>query len=140
METGQPPPAAAVQLLYADTREPARMAIAPNGEFEIHYVPEGSFILSATAITQALPNLDGDGEDNSGGPGGGYMAGSSFGFTVPANGENPGGGAELPVLVTGDVEHANISVPDPQPTNQEAPNNGAGQSAPSAGDSGNGPQ
>ena len=131
--TGQPPPAAAVQLLYADTREPARMAIAPNGEFEIHYVPEGSFILSAIAIAQALPNLDADGEDNSGGAGVGYMAGSSFGFTVPANEGNPAGAAELPVLVTGDVEHANISVPDPQPTNQEAPNNDAGPGVPSTG-------
>jgi hypothetical protein len=131
--TGQPPPAATVQLLYADTREPARMAIAPNGEFEIHYVPEGNFILSATAIAQPLLNPDAEGDDNSGGSGGGYFRGSSFTFTLSANGGSSGGGAELPLVVTGDVEHANISVPDSQPSNQETPNNGAGQGAPSTG-------
>ena len=47
--TNQPPSAATVRLLYADTREPARSMVAPNGEFEFHYVPEDSFILRAAA-------------------------------------------------------------------------------------------
>jgi len=129
---GQPPPSAAVQLLYADTREPARIAVAPNGEFEIHYVPEGSFILSATASAQALPGSDAEGDDNSGGGG---FRGSSFTFSFPANGGSPGGGAELPLLVTGDVEHANISVPDPLPEVNEGTPSGDGQGAPT-GDAG----
>ena len=50
--TGQPPPSASLRLLYADTGEPARVALAPNGEIDLSYVPEGSYILQAMVSTQ----------------------------------------------------------------------------------------
>jgi hypothetical protein len=105
---GQPPSTAMVQLLYADTREAARMAVAVNGEFTIDYVPEGSFILSARASTNVV-NIDpGAGNDSGGG-----FSGSGITMVGPPDGGVLGASAELPLLVTGDVEHAVISVPDP---------------------------
>jgi len=114
--SGQPPPAAAVQLLYADTRELARVAIAPNGEFEMHYVPEGSFILKATASPKPLPqiNLGDDGDQ-------GEMIGISggFGIRLDPNAQEMAGGAEIPLQVTGDIEHVSVTVPDPLATRPE---------------------
>lgn len=110
--TGQHPPAAMVQLLYADTKELARMAIAPDGEFEMPWVPEGSFILRAAASPEPLPNL-GFGDDEDGG---------GFGFIYSAKqdvGELPGA-ADLPLIVAGDIENAIISVPDPPANSQNA--------------------
>ena len=58
-----------MRLLYADTREPARTMVAPNGEFEFHYVSEGSFILHAASSPELLPQVDsGDGDDSGSGP------------------------------------------------------------------------
>jgi hypothetical protein len=115
--TGQPPPAASVQLLYADTQEPARMAIASHGEFELHYVPEGNFVLRAEASPQPLPEIHIGDEDDSGGDRWVPYAGVSNNFAVSVN-EKAAGFAEMPLAVTGDVEHVTIAVPDP-PANRQ---------------------
>jgi hypothetical protein len=44
---------ATVRMFYADTHEFARMAVARHGEFEMAYVPEGSYVLQAVADPQA---------------------------------------------------------------------------------------
>jgi hypothetical protein len=109
--TNQPPSAATVRLLYADTREPARSMVAPNGEFEFHYVPEDSFILRAVAS----PALIGGDDSGSGPPMGRYS------FTVQPGDDGGESGAEIPLAVTSDMDGVSISVPDPQPSNQSAP-------------------
>ena len=125
--TNQPPKAATVRLLYADTRELARTTVAPNGEFEFHYVAEGSFILHAASSPELLPHVDsGDGDDS----GFGFPAGRSSMILQPG-GDVSDGGEEIPLVVTGDMDGVSISVPDPPPSNQ---------SAPSPGDSGSSPQ
>jgi hypothetical protein len=134
--TNQSPRAATVRLLYADTREPARTMVAPNGEFEFHYVSEGSFILHAASSPELLPQVDsGDGDDS----GFGFPAGR-FSLSLQPSDDFSESGEEMPLVVTGDMDGVSISVPEPPPSEQEAPNSGAGQSAPSPGDSGNGPQ
>jgi hypothetical protein len=104
--SGQPPVAANVQLLYADTREFARVAVAPDGEFEIPYVPEGSFILVATAMSEALPKLNFD-EDESIAMAGGHQI--VFGDL----GHSAEGSAEIQLLVSSDTAGVVIAVPDP---------------------------
>ncbi len=106
--SGQPPPMAVLQLLYADTKEPARVAIAQNGEFQMSYVPEESFIVRAVASAQALPNLDPE-EDSANGIG--FVTG---GVRLNAKGdEMPEGAVEIPLLVKGDVAGITIALPDP---------------------------
>lgn len=114
--TNQPPAAATVRLLYADTREPARSMVAPNGEFEFHYVPEDSFILRASASPALWPQSDSGGGDNSGSapPMGRYS------LTLQPAGEGSADGAEIPLAVTSDMDGVIISVPDPAPSNQSA--------------------
>ncbi len=105
--TGQPPPAAGLELLYADNQELARIAIAPDGEFDIPYVPEGNYILRALASPVPIPAL---GEDDAVGIGvfpGEGIAGS------PAI-SKPEGAGEIPLLVKGDIDQVTIAVPDPQ--------------------------
>ncbi len=131
--TGQPPPAAVVQLVYADTEEPARMTVAPNGEFEIRYVPEGSFILRAIASPEPLPQINVEDSEDEGFGNGASAVG--FGFMVSPN-ENAGkmeGGAEVSLLVTGDVDNVNIAVPDPPASHAGAPGSVEGQNATPAG-------
>jgi hypothetical protein len=107
--TNQPPSAATVRLLYADTREPARSMVAPNGEFEFHYVPEDSFILRAVAG----PVPQGGGSDsNSGPPMGRYS------LALQPTDDSSNTGAEIPLAVTSDMDGVSISVPDPPPSNQ----------------------
>lgn len=115
--TNQPPSAATVRLLYADTREPARSMVAPNGEFEFHYVPEDSFILRAAASPALLQQTGGD-DSGSGPPMGRFSV-----VVQPGDGESEGG-AEMPLTVTSDMDGVSISVPDPQPSTQGAPNQG----------------
>jgi hypothetical protein len=134
--TNQPPRAATVRLLYAVTREPARTMVAPNGEFEFHYVPEGSFILHAASSPELLPQVEsGDGDDS----GFGFATGR-FSLTLQPTGDGSDGGEETPLAVTGDMDGVSIDVPDPLPSGQGAAGNGDVQPAPSPGDSGNGPQ
>jgi hypothetical protein len=110
--------------------------VAPNGEFEFHYVSEGSFILHAASSPELLPQVDsGDGDDS----GFGFPAGR-FSLSLQPSDDVSDSGEEMPLVVTGDMDGVSISVPEPPPSEQEAPNSGAGQSAPSPGDSGNGPQ
>jgi hypothetical protein len=106
--TGQPPPNASVQLLYADTKEPLRTAIAPNGEFELHWVPEGAFLLRAAASRERLPEADFPEDDE----GNGFATSTSFVFSLNTMPEAHGS-AEMPLLVAGDVDHLSIAVPDP---------------------------
>jgi hypothetical protein len=129
--TGQPPPLATVELLYADTKETARTAIAPDGEFEMRWVPEGSFILRAAARQDALPNLDftdpdvdfGDGED-----GLGHAIGVSYAMDV--NTGDDSGGADLPLVIVGDMDHVSIAVPNPPAKSQDMQGNESQGSAP----------
>ncbi|MGB8031629.1 MAG: carboxypeptidase-like regulatory domain-containing protein [Terracidiphilus sp.] len=137
--TNQPPGSATVRLLYADTREEARTMVAPNGEFEFHYVPEDSFILRAVATPWLAP-YDRGTDSIAGHPWPRYL------FTLQSNYEGNESSrempTEMPLVVTSDMDGVSISVPDPLPSGQGAPNNGAGQSTPSngAGQSGNSPQ
>ncbi len=117
--TNEAPAAATVRLLYADTREPARAVVAPNGEFEFHYVPEDSFILRATARQESQAGSD----SGSGPPMGRYS------FNVQPGDGSREGSAEIPLTVTSDMDGVSISVPDPQPS-QSAPSNGAGPTNP----------
>ncbi len=89
--TGEVPHVAVLQLLWADTREPARAGIALDGQIELDYVPEGSFILraAASALTLETARSKGEGEQ---------MIGAF---------------AEIPVLVTGNVSDLTITVPEP---------------------------
>ncbi len=89
--TGEVPHLAALQLLWADTRELARAGIALDGQIELDYVPEGSFILRAAASALTLETARGKG------PGVQML----------------GGFGEIPVLVTGNVSDLTITVPEP---------------------------
>ncbi len=120
--TGQAPPAAMLQLLYADNQELTRTVIAPDGEFDISNVPEGAYILRAVASPVPIPTL-GEGE--------------AVGIGVFAREGNDGspssskleGAAEIPLLVKGDINQVTISVPDPHaprvPVISSAPDPGA---------------
>jgi hypothetical protein len=103
---GEAPPAASLQLLYADTREPARVALANGGDFAIPYVPEGSFILRAAAISEPLPKLEMD-------AGGGTTIAAGEWELIPSDTSNQEGVTEMPVLVTADLSGVTITVPDP---------------------------
>jgi len=110
--TGAPPPTAVLELLYADTRELARSTFARDGEFEFRYVPEGNFILAAAASASSLPKFDADSDENED---------MGFAFNMPVNISMPGQekqGAEIPLLVKGDLDGVSISVPDPPPANE----------------------
>ena len=98
--------AATVQLLYADNREVARVALAPDGEFDLAYIPEGDYILVATAGTDPLPKMEiSAGNDVETLPDLNAIAAS--GAAIAA------GGAEIPLSVTGDLAGVTIAVPDP---------------------------
>ncbi len=116
--TNQPPTAATVRLLYADTREPARSMVAPNGEFEFHYVPEDSFILRAAASPALWPQVNSGGDDSSSGPPMGR-----YSLTLQPGGGDNGDGTEMPLAVTSDLDGVSISVPDPKPSQGAAPAN-----------------
>jgi hypothetical protein len=100
---GAEPPAATLELLYADTGEVARVALTAGGDFAISYVADGSYILRAVANSEPLPtvnvNADG-GVDIAAGAGG-------------LNAANQEGAAEMPIMVTGEVAGVTIAVPDP---------------------------
>ena len=114
--TDQSPPAATVELLYADSRELARMTIAPNGEFEIHYVPEGSYVVAASASPDPFPDFEV--EDGNEGVGAIVLGtgGTSFSISsdVGSNGDTAKSdhASEVPLSVTGDVDNVVIAVPD----------------------------
>ncbi len=113
--TGQLPPAAGLQLLYADNQEIARTSIAADGEFDMPYVPEGNYILRAVASSEPIPAL---GQDDDGDELGAFSGG--IGIFVPASGMKLHEGAEIPLLVKGDINNVTISVPDPQPIKKPA--------------------
>jgi carboxypeptidase family protein len=123
---GVDPPAATIKLLYADTRELARTVMAPNGAFEIHYVPEDSYILQAVASAEPLPELEPD-EDGDEGVG---IISSSFGFSFDMNTEKSAGGAEIPLVVSADVDNAIVAVPDPPKTKPNGAPESAGEEQP----------
>ncbi|WP_058189018.1 MSCRAMM family protein [Terracidiphilus gabretensis] len=109
--TGQPPAMASLQLLYADSHEFARTAVAVNGEFALDYVPEGSYILQASASTDPVPAMDQDTGD--------LVVSGSLGFFVatgdfdiPSNFKQDSS-AETPLDVHGEVAAVTIYVPDP---------------------------
>lgn len=103
--TGLAPPTAAVQLLYADTRELARMVIAADGEFEISYVAEDSFILRAEASGEPLPGVDTDGED-----GEGFLLSG-----IRLDAVETQATSDVAVMVTGNMSGITLAVPDPAP-------------------------
>ena len=114
--TGQPPPSAGLQLVYADTQEPARVAIASNGHFDLYFVSEESYFLRAIAEPEALPGMDIDDDDNGG-----------YGFFIsqnPSGTSDPwtqAGATQVPLVVKGDVASITIAVPDPPAPKQAAP-------------------
>jgi hypothetical protein len=106
--TGQPPVGANLKLLYADTKEEARSVYAPNGRFEIDYVPEGSYVLRAAAGATAPPDMSSS-----------AMSDGKFHHVV-WNYPNAGDGSpEQPLNVTGDVDNVTILVPDPGPAKEK---------------------
>ena len=109
--TGQAPPNASVVLGYADTQEIVRVAMAPDGAFEFHYVPEDKFTVTATAIKEPPPKiLDPDAEDVESGVG---AVSGEFSYSVNPRSQAPAGSAAIPLVVTGDVDHLIIAIPDP---------------------------
>ncbi len=108
--TNQAPLAATVELVYADTGEVARMAIAPNGKFDIHYVSEDSYRLQATASPRPLPIFEVD-DDDQGMEGAAIGMSSSFLLTSSVG--KPDNSTETLLTVTGDVDNVVIAVPDP---------------------------
>jgi hypothetical protein len=120
--TGQPPPTAVVELIYADTREHARFSVQSNGHFDLWFVPEDSYVIRAIAGPEALPDIDFDGEE-----GGGF--GFTGGFWLNASSSTKEEGAvEIPLVVKGDVEGISIAVPDPPPLKHAAPTEAPEQS------------
>lgn len=114
--TGQPPASASLQILYADNHEFARTAIAPNGEFELDYLPEGSYILQASASTDSIPASD---QDNS------ELVITGGSFFSPGDFDSPSsfkqdGAAEIPLDVHGELTGVTISVPDPSAKKENA--------------------
>jgi hypothetical protein len=104
---GAEPPAAGLKLIYADTGEVARVALAAGGEFAIGYVAEGSYILRAAANSEPLAavNLNADGGVD-------IAPGADLSFSsITAAGQE--GAAEMPIMVTGEVSGVTIAVPDP---------------------------
>jgi hypothetical protein len=104
---GAEPPAAGLQLIYADTGEVARVALAAGGDFAIGYVAEGSYVLRAMANSEPLPtvNMTADGDVD-------FAPGADLSFSsITAAGQE--GAAELPIMVTGEMSGVTISVPDP---------------------------
>jgi hypothetical protein len=116
---GAEPPAAALELLYADTGEVARFALTAGGDFAIAYVADGSYILRAVANSEPFPavnvNADGGVDIAPGGRG--------------LNTANQEGAGEMPILVTGEVAGVTIAVPDPPAKTPEAPPQPAEQNA-----------
>jgi hypothetical protein len=111
--TGQPPANARVDLIYADTRERVHTAMAPNGEFEIPYVPEGNLILRAVGDNNPLPNMDAMADDAEGTGIGAVAESASVEFVLPGARAGDEDFAELPLTVSGDIDNVTISVPDP---------------------------
>ena len=111
--TGQPPPRAALRLLYADTREFARMAVAVNGDFELNYVPEGSYILQAQASAEpAPPAEDDDGNGSLAGNLGVFVETGDFDF-APHVQIDESASSEIPLDVHGELAGIAIEVQDP---------------------------
>lgn len=119
---GEPPPSATVVLLWADTREMARAALAADGEFEFDYLSEDDYVLQASASSDSVPVDLEDGE------GVGFLLnGSHFDAPDPMK---PGEGAEMRLPVRGDVSDLTIAVPDPAA--EPVPGSAAGQQTPAS--------
>jgi hypothetical protein len=103
---GAEPPASALELVYADTGEVARVALTAGGEFAIGYVADGSYILRAVANSEPFPsaNVNADG---------GVDLASGAAALLASNAGNQEGATEIPIMVTGEVAGVTIAVPDP---------------------------
>jgi hypothetical protein len=106
--SGLPPPTAELELLYADTNERARIAVAIDGHFELPYVAQGSYILRGIPSAEKMPSF---------GPDEGDYEPVEFMFGMPLD-EPPTmkiekTATEFPVTVKDDVEGLTIAVPDP---------------------------
>jgi hypothetical protein len=112
LKSGAEPPAASLELVYADTGEVARVALTAGGDFAISYVAEGSYVLRAVANSEPLPsvNVNADGGVDIA-PGAG---------TTQSNLTNQEGAGEMPIMVTGEVAGVTIAVPDPPVAKPEA--------------------
>jgi len=106
--TGEAPPSGIVRLLYADTREVARVAMAVDGEFEIGYVGDDSYILQASSSAEPLPKVDVD--DDNGDTS--FVVGSGVVTQIGDKAATERAG-EIGVLVHGDVSGLVVETPDP---------------------------
>jgi hypothetical protein len=92
---GSSPPAAAIQLLYTNTREIARVGVARDGNFQLNYVPEGTYILRAAASSLAeFPEMH-------------QCPPDCPPLLQPAFGPF----AEVPIVVAGEVSNLIVTVP-----------------------------
>ena len=99
---GQPPPAALVRVLYADTMEEARGIFAVDGAFQIAYLPEGSYVFEAEILLRSIP----EGDDT-------VQFLRSGEKLFPETGTAKVG--RLPVSITGDLSGVILTVSDTPP-------------------------
>jgi hypothetical protein len=88
------------------------MTYAPNGEFEMRYIPNGIFIVRAGASFESFSNVDAYTD------GGGVFARESDANVSRSLIEAL---SETPLTVNGDVDAFTISVPDPLVEEQSTP-------------------
>jgi hypothetical protein len=105
--SGEPAVFANLRLLYADTREELRSSFATDGDFEIHYVPEGNYLLRGAA-GMAPPNPD-------------DFEGQRFHQITWAYPRAGNKSPEVPLKVNGDLENVTITVPMPAATDEKEP-------------------
>ena len=108
--TGQSPAIAGVQLLFADSKEVARMAIAPDGEFELRYVAEDTYILRAAASSRPFSKEDLLSDDDTRVR---QAVAPGIGFMFASDGPGQQVAAEMPLRVSDDMDGLTITVPDP---------------------------
>lgn len=108
--TGQSPAIAGIELLYADSRKVARTAIAPDGDFELRYVSEDSYILRAVASSRPFSKADilSDDETRVG-----HAVAVGIGFKWGSDDPGQEVAAEMPLQVNSDVDGLTLIVPDP---------------------------
>lgn len=108
--TGQSPAIAGIELLYADSEEVARTAIALDGEFELRYVPEDNYLLRAAASSRPFSKADVLSDDNARVR---HAVAAGVGFMWASDDPGQQVAAEMPLRVSDEVDGLTIMVPDP---------------------------